>query len=292
MRALFWNLRGFGHDGRRRQLIEYMHDEAIDVVAIQETMRTKFSLGELERLSRHLFAWHWLPSSGVTGHSGGILLGVKDATFEVGSMDRGSHFVSMELWERDVNFKWEVIVVYGPADHRRSEAFLVELHRKVASAQLPVVVGGDFNLIRTEEDKSNNLVNFPRMQLFNDCIADMGLQELDRVGARFTWTNRQVDPTHSVLDRVFASPEWDIRCPLASLRAITRIGSDHVPLLLSSENERPPLPPASASKPSCCANLGLSQRWPPDGARRVMLLIEPSRPSTPGTFVLSGHNNS
>ena len=71
----------------------------------------------------------------------------------------------------------------------------------------------------------------------------MGLHELDLVGARFTWTNRQVEPTRSVLDRVFASPEWDIHCPLASLRAITRIGSDHVPLLLSSENEHPPLLP-------------------------------------------------
>uniref|UniRef100_A0A453BYM2 Endonuclease/exonuclease/phosphatase domain-containing protein n=1 Tax=Aegilops tauschii subsp. strangulata TaxID=200361 RepID=A0A453BYM2_AEGTS len=67
--------------------------------------------------------------------------------------------------------------------------------------------------------------------------------ELDRIGARFTWTNRQADPTRSVLDRVLVSPEWELRCPLASLRAITRIGSDHVPLLLSSQDERPPVAP-------------------------------------------------
>ena len=72
------------------------------------------------------------------------------------------------------------------------------------------------------------------MQMFNDCIADLGLRELDRIGDRFTWTNRQADPTLSVLDRVLVSPEWELRCPLASLRAITHIGSDHVPLLLSS----------------------------------------------------------
>ncbi|XP_073361240.1 uncharacterized protein [Aegilops tauschii subsp. strangulata] len=202
MRTLFWNIRGFGQDGRRRQLIEYMRNKRIDIVTIQETMRTEFSISKLEHLSSDLFAWHWLPSSGSTGHSGGILLGVKDATFEVGSMDRGGFFVSMEIFERALNFKWEVIAVFGRADHRRSEAFLAELRRKVAAAQLQVVVGGDFNLIRSEEDKNNNLVNFPRMQMFNDCIADMGLRELDRVGAKFTWTNRQADPTRSVLDRV------------------------------------------------------------------------------------------
>ena len=31
--------------------------------------------------------------------------------------------------------------------------------------------------------------------------------------------------------------------PLASVQAITRIGSDHVPLLLSSADERLPIPP-------------------------------------------------
>ena len=141
MRALFWNLRGFGHDGRRRQLIEYIRDEHIDIVAIQETLRSEFTLQELEHLSPHLFAWHWLPSSGTSGHSGGILLGVKDTTFEVGGMDRGEFFVSMEIFERALNFKWEVIVVYGPADHRRSPAFLDELQLKISNSPLPVLVG-------------------------------------------------------------------------------------------------------------------------------------------------------
>ncbi|EMS57304.1 putative anion transporter 2, chloroplastic [Triticum urartu] len=77
----------------------------------------------------------------------GILLGIKDATFEVGSMDIGEFYVSMEVFERALNFKWEIVVVYGPADHHRSEAFLDELLRKVSAAQLLVVVGGDFNLI-------------------------------------------------------------------------------------------------------------------------------------------------
>ena len=77
------------------------------------------------------------------------------------------------------------------------------------------------------------------MQMFNDCIVELGLRELERTGARFTWTNRQVNPTQSVLDRVLVSLDWELRCPLASLQAITRIGSDQVPLLLSTADERP-----------------------------------------------------
>ncbi|KAE8801572.1 hypothetical protein D1007_22786 [Hordeum vulgare] len=108
MRALFWNMRGFGQDNTRRQLIDYIQDEHIDIVAVQETLRADFTLQELEHLSSHLFAWHSLPSSGTVGHSGGILLGVKDATFDIGSMDRGEFYVSMEIFERAIKFKWEL----------------------------------------------------------------------------------------------------------------------------------------------------------------------------------------
>ncbi|KAI5000172.1 hypothetical protein ZWY2020_004761 [Hordeum vulgare] len=195
-----------------------MCEERIDIVAIQEIVQTEFLLSELKPLSPDMFAWHCLPSSGTTGHSGGILLGVKDATFEIGSTDRGEFCVRMELFEWVLNFKWEVIVAYGPVDHRRSAAFLAEIKRKVEADQLSVVVGGDFHLIRLEADKSNNLVNFPRMQLFNDCIAHLGLRELDSVGARLTWTNRQDDLNRSVLDRVLVSPEWGLCCPLAPLK--------------------------------------------------------------------------
>nr|XP_040245584.1 leucine-rich repeat extensin-like protein 2 [Aegilops tauschii subsp. strangulata] len=152
--------------------------------------------------------------------------------------ERGSSGMLPGIWSQ-----WEVIIVYDLADHSRSASFLEELLQKVLAATLPVVVGGDFNLLRFAEDKRNAHVNFARMQMFNDCIADLGLHEIDRICARFTWTNRQASPTQSVLDRVLVSLEWDLCCPLASLRDITRIGSDHVPLLLSSADERPPIPP-------------------------------------------------
>ncbi|KAI5007557.1 hypothetical protein ZWY2020_054617 [Hordeum vulgare] len=159
-------MRGFRQDSRHRQLIENIRDEHIDIVAVQETLRMYFSLQELEHLSSHMFAWHWLPSSGTTVHSSAILLGVKDATFDIGSMNRGEFYVSMEIFERAITFKWEIVVVYGPTDHSRSTTFLEELHHKISCATLPVVVGGDFNLIPCVQDKSNGWVNFPRMQLF------------------------------------------------------------------------------------------------------------------------------
>jgi exonuclease III len=92
IKTLIWNIRGFGVKGRRRQLKEYLRQENVDIVGLQETIKQNFLLVDLQGLSRCKFAWNWLPAS---GHSGGILLGVKEDTFEVEDMDRGELFVSM-----------------------------------------------------------------------------------------------------------------------------------------------------------------------------------------------------
>jgi hypothetical protein len=125
-------------------------------------------------------------------------------------------------------------VIYGPANHRRTQEFLGELTLAVEACDLPLVVGGDFNLIRGAEDKNNCNIDWPRVHRFNDCIANLALREVRRGGARYTWTNKQLNPVRCVLDRVFISPDWKILFPLSSLVAETIIGSDHAPLILSS----------------------------------------------------------
>jgi exonuclease III len=231
MKLLCWNIRGFGNLGWRHQLIDYIRQEEIDIVGLQETIRQDFSIQELQGLSRRPFAWQWLPATGI---SGGILLGVREDLFSVEDMDRGELFLNMAVTDRRVNLIWEVIIVYGPANHGWSADILAELKDKVEHYTTPVVVAGDFNLIRQDADKSSPNVDRLCMCMFNDYIEDLALREIARVGARFTWTNKQVDPIRSVLDRVLVTVQWEIMLPLCSLRAVTRIGSNHVPLLFAS----------------------------------------------------------
>jgi hypothetical protein len=110
--------------------------------------------------------------------------------FEVGSIYQGQFFISAVVLHRDSKVIFEYIGVYGPADHARAPEFLKELEDKVSRCQHPVVVGGDFNLIRGAEDKSNDNINWPRIHMFNDCIARLALRELKHSDARFTWKNK------------------------------------------------------------------------------------------------------
>lgn len=138
------------------------------------------------------FKWEWLPAN---GRFGSILLGINQEAFEITRFAHCGFFMGAEIIQKNNGFRWELLVVYSPANHSRSREFLLELHNKVTSSSLPIVIGGDFNLIRGAGDKSNQLVNNPRLvQSFNNWVAYFELIDLHHSGARFTWTNNQDNP--------------------------------------------------------------------------------------------------
>jgi len=84
--------------------------------------------------------------------------------------------------------------IYGPAHDDRKLEFLEEIQNKVLSSDLPMMLGGDFNLVRKVEEKSSGNVDVHLMDAFNDMINSTSLRELHRTGSRYTWTNKQNPP--------------------------------------------------------------------------------------------------
>jgi hypothetical protein len=116
--------RGFGRPARRKQIRMYMQTENLDGCGLQETIKKDFShqdLAEIEGGSQ--FKWVWKSSK---GHSGGVLLGIKEEVLEMEDSEVGEFFVSMVLRHRLTNFRWEVVCVYGPSNHESSIDFIVE----------------------------------------------------------------------------------------------------------------------------------------------------------------------
>ena len=85
MRALFWNIRGFGARGRRDQLKDLVRSNSIDFVGLVETFKDSFTPSELSAIvGMDRFHWHALPAS---GQSGGILIGSKRDVFDFVAFD-------------------------------------------------------------------------------------------------------------------------------------------------------------------------------------------------------------
>jgi hypothetical protein len=119
-----------------------------------------------------------------------VLIGFPDSVFEVDTVEIGSFFISASVLRRADRMKLEIMGIYGPTDHASSVHFLDEISNKVARSNLPIIMGGDFNLMCIPEDKNTDRINWARLDLLNDHISNWAMQEIPRTGARFTWSNR------------------------------------------------------------------------------------------------------
>jgi hypothetical protein len=190
MRAGIWNIRGYRAPGCRTQIKEFIAREHLylDFVGLQETIKESFNPADLRSIDpQGIFLWKSTPT---VGHSGGMLMGVNKDTFEVVDWSSGSFYIRADVRQLDNSTLWTFFVVYGPADHRRTLEFLAELSAAISACTLPLVVGGDFNLIRGSEDKNNANINWPRVHRFNECITNLALREIRRGGARYIWSNK------------------------------------------------------------------------------------------------------
>jgi len=120
-----------------------MRREAVDIVALQETIKQDFGHHELLAIDPlEQFSWKHLAA---LRHSGGMPLGCDQAIFEVLAWDAGTFFLAGHIRHRQSQRELVVIQVYRPADHSRSADFLGELQSKVlsvSSSLIPLVVGG------------------------------------------------------------------------------------------------------------------------------------------------------
>jgi hypothetical protein len=80
--------------------------------------------------------------------SGGMLLGVDLQMFDIGAIDEEDYYIKFCLCNKVDEFKWALVVVYGPAQDEHKESFLAELVNMCSHESLPLIIGGDYNILR------------------------------------------------------------------------------------------------------------------------------------------------
>jgi hypothetical protein len=107
--------------------------------------------------------------------SGGILVGDDLDVFDIGSIDKGDFYVKFHLCNKDTYFKWALVAVYAPAQDPQKEQFLTELVHMMSHETLPVLMGGDFNILRHANEKNKENFNSRWSFLFNYVINGLNL---------------------------------------------------------------------------------------------------------------------
>ena len=151
-------------------------------------------------------------------------MGFKKICFEVVGFINQKFFIIATIKNKSNSFVWQMVLVYGSAYPEFKLDFITELHDTLSNAYYPIMICGDFNLVRNDKEKSSGLVNQQTAFLFNDWINRWALMEISISNRVFTWSNNQISPVFAVLDRVFISVNWDTHFPFSTLVALPRVG--------------------------------------------------------------------
>ena len=113
-------------------------------------------------------------------------MGIDLNVFDIGAIDEGDFYVKFHLCNKNDSFKWALVCVYGPAQVQQKEHFLAELVSMCSHESLPILIGGDFNMLRSLDEKNKDNFETRWPFLFNAVIDGLNLRELELYGRNFT----------------------------------------------------------------------------------------------------------
>jgi hypothetical protein len=131
-----------GASKKRRSLHDIIIDHKIDIIAVQETKKQKFSNRLVKSISTIVDVWIELPAIGL---SGGILLGLESSKFSIEQQQIGQFSISVLLRNRIDSVLWCFTVVYGPVNNDLKTQFWEELSQIGNNCPYPWLICGDFN---------------------------------------------------------------------------------------------------------------------------------------------------
>ncbi|WVZ69841.1 hypothetical protein U9M48_018567 [Paspalum notatum var. saurae] len=102
-------------------------------------------------------------------------------------IEEGDFFVKFKIRCKD--FISNLVLVYGPAQEDQKQRFLTELAHLLSKETVPMVIGGDFNIMRGPQEKSKGNFKNRWPFLFNAVIDVYNLRELELSRRQFTWAN-------------------------------------------------------------------------------------------------------
>jgi hypothetical protein len=101
---------------------------------------------------------------------------------EVLARSSGDYHIKLHIRNRADNFTWSLVAVYGAAQDEYKAAFLRELVNLAKDNPYPILIGGDFNLLRFRHEKSKGRFDEHWPFLFNAVIDSLDLREVSMIG--------------------------------------------------------------------------------------------------------------
>ncbi|CAM8943986.1 unnamed protein product [Rhodiola kirilowii] len=234
MQLLTWNVRG-ANGRKKQQAIRNLRGKLNSVmILLQETKLKKIE----DRVVQALWGPEKMCWSGVeaVGLRGGLLT-IWDPDFmHLLGEARGEGFIlvqgSIKINDREVLMNF--LNVYAPISEKDKLKLWEDIVTIKEARPGEWVVGGDFNSVLEEEERSRSLFNEKDASLFQDFIQAMGVLDLPLKGRSFTWSNKN---GASRLDRFLISPGVLSLWPKIVQEGLGKGPSDHAAVTLGEESK-------------------------------------------------------
>lgn len=99
----------------------------------------------------------------------------------------GDYNVKFHVRLKIDGFRWALVAVYGEAQSKFKPAFLADLARVCGEERLPILVGGNFNIIRRREEKNKDNFDARWSFMFNAIIESTDLRGIELSVRQYTW---------------------------------------------------------------------------------------------------------
>ncbi|GMI67469.1 hypothetical protein HRI_000416200 [Hibiscus trionum] len=231
---LIWNIQGAASSSFRDQLRRIRASSKPSIVALLETRISGQRADSI--VSRLGFQFSFRVEA--QGFSGGIWL-LWNSDVKVQALAISNQFIHVKLQGSMFLSPVFFTVVYA-SPHIQYRRFLWDRLESINPGNdHPWLLGGDFNAILHLDDRRGGQAHRHCVSKdFQRFVFTNALQEIDFKGPRFTWARGDL---YERLDRCLANLAWLDSFPNSLVMHLDRIGSDHRPLLLCTEQIVPVL---------------------------------------------------
>nr|XP_009781794.1 PREDICTED: uncharacterized protein LOC104230633 [Nicotiana sylvestris] len=165
-----------------------------------------------------------------------------DEIFEVTILYNMTQQLTLRLMHTETHVELILTLVYAKCDRIERIELWDTLYAMSSDMIVLWLVGGDFNVIWGKEEKYGGLlVSLLEVDDFRHCINTRNLTDLGFKGRRW-WNGRsEEDCIFKRLDRCFGNNELQQTFLGLEVTHLSKIGSDHCPMLLKCDIETPPI---------------------------------------------------
>ena len=236
VKIISWNVRGVNDPDRRKIIRNFIRNQRVDLVCLQETKIHEMTTAVARSLGvGRIYDWRALNAE---GSAGGIILFWDKKAMELVNSEIGLFSISCLFKMVEGGLLWMFSGVYGPVERNLKEIFWEELGSIRGWWEGPWCLGGDFNEVLSPSERARGGQYTPPMKRFAEIVNELGLRDLPLQGGLYTWSGGRNGRSKSRLDRFLVSSDWESQFSNVAQRSLPRPISDHFPILLDSDGIR------------------------------------------------------